>query len=351
MKYNTLAELFDKIVKSEFNKESIDKLIYSDENCVKFMRKQLKDEEISMPTDADVYDLAKTRAQHSVVTYLMGKVLLNYYKEYHRAYSRRDDIDMIERLWLLTSLYHDIGYTSEFLKRSDFNFEKEFKNDYLLSRGNYINYNKDKALAYTYDEVENYSEYRRVTNVDKKNVVEKIDHGILGGCLAFRKVMRAYRSVNIQITEKDIEDNKIFCMTIAQHNIFKSDSRERDKEYIKYNLYRLLSDSNFKVNKRVPLLLLLSLVDTIECVKKFSKSRDSKEPYIQALTVIKNIKVGCDGLFLYIDYTDLHNYCTAKGMKEKYQEYMHNIEMLSTWTVFNVEKVIGKDDVYRICLI
>lgn len=64
---------------------------------------------------------------------------------------------------------------------------------------------------------------------------------------------------------------KTACLIAAQHNIFKSENLESDTTYKEYGLNSLLSTTPIAVSNANPLLYLLSVVDTIECSKRYEK--------------------------------------------------------------------------------
>ena len=132
-----------------------------------------------------------------------------------------------------------------------------------------------------------------------------------------------------------------------RHNIFKSSSKECDRKYPEGLLKKLGHDSSFRINRKTPLLLLLSLVDTIECVKKFGKKdqEDNGNKSFEALTVLKSIFVFSDKEKIEIDLSEFAKKMKKKGIDK--EEYWKSISTLSNWTEL---KVTEKDDVFTIVL-
>ena len=110
---------------------------------------------------------------------------------------------------------------------------------------------------------------------------------------------------------------------------------------------KLGHDSSFRINRKTPLLLLLSLVDTIECVKKFGKKdqEDNGNKSFEALTVLKSIFVFSDKEKIEIDLSEFAKKMKKKGIDK--EEYWKSISTLSNWTEL---KVTEKDDVFTIVL-
>lgn len=98
-------------------------------------------------------------------------------------------------------------------------------------------------------------------------MLSDLNHGIYGGAYLFNRLMK--KPLHMRKEQLYI---KAVCMCIAQHNIFKSTSDEIDQKLDEYlSLEKLKHNSDFKINEEYPLLLFLSLVDTIECVKNLVK--------------------------------------------------------------------------------
>ena len=138
----SLKELMDEaLIEFNIGKDvtSIDKFIKDDEKSAEFIRLVLHDPDYSLPDpQSDLYKFAKGRARHSVITFLTGLV----FKEFGDLFSSLDQIllhgntenaaeDISSKLWLITSLYHDRAYHSEYLKKGHLDYGKNFKYNLL----------------------------------------------------------------------------------------------------------------------------------------------------------------------------------------------------------------------------
>lgn len=315
------------------NFKSVESFIANDKLSTQFIREMLNDKDYDeIDKTSPIYAIAEARARHSVITFLMGLV----FGKFH-AMIPKDKF----KLWLMISLYHDIAYTSKYITQGNLNYKDEFSpflltDEYdesaLYELRNFSLTAKD-VFAYTYDQILAYDSYARKYH-EKKNGIEKIDHGILGGVITFSRLIRkAIKSKSLN----ELKDIKSICLVIAQHNIYKSSSLEND-ERLPRDLEKLKSTSKFKVGLETPLLLFLSLIDTIECVKKFSKSNNKKEnQYLQTLTVLKSINIEITEKEIVIDYSSLKKELALKSdLYETANNYFANVNNLGQWTQFNV---------------
>lgn len=94
-----------------------------DESSAAFIRNMLDDEDYSLPSSQPkLVEFAKARAKHSAVTFLIGLVFsqfMNLFSSLHEIISddasqdgasQFDNRRINQRLWLITSLYHDKAY-------------------------------------------------------------------------------------------------------------------------------------------------------------------------------------------------------------------------------------------------
>lgn len=337
---------------------SLDLFIKDDDLCAAFIRNLLNDEDYQVPGEKDVnYDLAKARARHSVITFLMGKVFSRFYGIYNgisqgfHPQSSKHREALNQRLWLLTALYHDYGYHSAYINQDvelkgiapRYLLTDEYKEGVLLSSLHDFSSRFQGMMAYTYEEIEKYDQYAREYH-RKMGDKEKVDHGILGAVLKFHRLSSKADQRSTRVSE-ELQVLKASCMTIAQHNIFKSGKAEWDEGYRKHSpvLDKLYHDSDFRIDRRTPLLLLLCLVDTIECVKKFSKGSSDNE-YLETDTVLSEIKVAVSEDKLVINYLPLRDRIRkSKKEPEKLEKILNaHISALSgfhTWTVIHAKTV------------
>ncbi len=355
---NQMRSLFDLaneaylIIKGNLPYDSIKEFIQDGSKSVEFIQTILRDEEFKLPDKkSGLYDVAKMRACHSVITFLIGLVFFKY-KDFEgmivgSSYMKKTDGYMAAiRLWMLVALYHDYGYSLSDIKRSTVDLKSNIKY-YLLddaysdkrlkSLQQFSIYHKD-ALAYTYDEIEKYDLWSRQWRQRQEDEKEKVDHGILGGIRIFNRLINR----TLKVPENweywnELLAIKASCLTIAQHNIYKSDSRERDFEYGP-DLSKLHSTSEFVVNGDTPLLLLLSLVDTFECVKNLRKKENPKA-YLTTYTVLSSIDLLISYDKIVVDFSKLDKRIGSKEdekLKSAYIHYKENLLNLKHWTSFIV---------------
>lgn len=347
--YKLMDEELHKLnISSEF--QSIDDFIGNDSTCAAFIRAILNDDEYEIPDqNSDIYEFAKTRAQHSVITFLIGLIFSKFAgiaadimetMSFISSNEKNAQLNFL-RPWLITSLYHDKGYYSEHLKNSKLDYRKTFKY-YLFTDiysepelelfAGFSELHKD-IFAHTYDQMLSYDQYARNYHTSEKNAGERLDHGILGGIIVFNDLVR--KALKIQKENIDLRLAKACCLTIAQHNIFKSDSAERDKEYPD-ELFYLYHDSPFRIRTDTPLLLFLCLVDTFESVKKFSKGENEKT-FLQTKTVLSSIYVTVSEDTIVVDYSKLHEKVNEKNsskFSQIYDSYHNGVMSLHNWTAF-----------------
>ena len=347
---------------------SVSEIIASDENSASFIREVLHDNEYSaLNQNNPMYEFAKSRAQHSVLTFFIGLVFLEFcHFDEMIANDVLETNDRTEavRLWMLTALYHDWGYHSEDVQKPELDFGKITKYDLLTDE-----YGKEawlhpiqdfsqrhpSVLAYTYDEIKAYDRYARGYHAKNDNDTERVDHGILSGVKIFERLAKEIRKValteltiNADYIEKRLRYAKIACLTIAQHNIFKSSNKDKDVEYGDA-LIKLHSTSSFRISRETPLLLLLSLVDTFECIKRFGQSKNERK-YLQKGTILQSIALDVHQESISIDYTELAAKIQEKdnSLRECFTRYKKDICGICSWTVFVVEQVSDEHIVIRL---
>ena len=302
----------------------------------------------------ELYEIAEMRARHSAITFLLGLVFKQFGNLFDSIptiigdYSSKSALKM----WLITSLYHDCAYSSKYILRETLNLknifapylladEDKYQDQQLACLHNY-SHRFPNTLAHTYETIlnyYNYSFYYHNYYHKKDTSKEKSDHGVLGGTIMFSKLaQKAQKQKNIA----DLTIIKACSLAVAQHNIFKAE-KQSDTIYQKYGLTTLLSTSSFKIQKEHTLLLFLSLVDTIECVKKFSKSQN-KEGYLQTLTVLGCIKAAVCDKEITLDLSDLDKEITEKRVPGKsdiletaLNNYRNSLNSLNKWTTFSAK--------------
>lgn len=337
--------------------KSLEKILSNGTESAKFIRELIHDD-YELPDEmSTLYDTAEMRARHSVITFLMGLVFKNFeglFDSIPLIIKNHESNETAKHIWLITSLYHDIAYHSTYITKATLNYKDNF-NPYLLediydnqwSSVNKFSGKFTNAMAYTYEEIEAYDEYARDYH-NKNGGDEKIDHGILGGIITFDRLTKKAAKLKLNY---ELPLIKTCCITIAQHNIYKCESKDHMDLYLNYpQLQKLYYGSDFRITESTPLLLLLCLIDTVECVKKFSKQNNNKT-YLQTLTVLSSIKVAINNNYIKLDISELHKKVKEKNNEnlnkefEKYKE--KSLKALESWTVFSVNMI---DDCFEISM-
>lgn len=266
---------------------------------------------------------------------------------------------------------HDLGYYTSYVIKdiplSDVKVKYNLFDDSLYFGFDQLSeFSKKypKVLKNNYERIKSYYEYSRKYHRNKKNHLEKCDHGIIGGYILYDRALSMLKpyeidvskdidmslsDMNHKLTQRDILFYKAASLTICQHNIYKS-QRSEDDELYGNELKYLWTTGNYSIDRKHPLLLMLSLVDTVECVKNFSKSSDSSKS-LQTLTVLENIELSVDRNNIFINYKKLDDFITKRKsdeLKTIFEGCKQNIKSLSDWTEFKVE--IINDNEFRIYL-
>lgn len=300
-----------------------------------------------------LYSVAQVRARHSVISFLMGLVFKDFHdldKKIENMLKVKERKDDFQKLWLMTSLNHDRGYTSQLISNESIDYEKKFK-WYLLtdryedSKLGCLNgfANKYRSVfAYTYDEILAYDRYAKNFHteryIDSGGVeIERVDHGVLGGAIVFNELTKEYLK-GTQDNQGELLIIKSSSAAITQHNFFKSADAKRDEKY-PLELEKLKSTSKFRIGAETPLLFLLSLVDTVECAKRLSK-KENQNDYLQTLTVLEKIKVEISLESITINFSELRKVIYKKStLANNLDEHLKCIEKLSYWTKTRVEEI------------
>lgn len=334
--------------------QSVGEIIATDEDSAAFIREVLTDSEYTSPQeDSPIYQFAKSRAQHSVLTFFVGLVFLefcDFEQMIARNVLKSEDRADVVRLWMLTALYHDWGYHSEDVSDPNLDYAKIVK--YSLLTDAYeeewlrpikgFSLGHQHILAYTYDEIMAYDRYARDYHAGN-NDKEKVDHGILSGVKIFDRLVKRIKKdvseTHADYAEKRLCFAKIACLTIAQHNIFKSSSAESDLRYGDA-LKKLYSTSDFRISMDTPLLLLLSLVDTFECIKRFGQSKNERS-YLQKNTILQSIALEVSLDSIAIDYTALVGKIQDKddSLRDCFNGYKSGLCGIGSWTAFAAQRV------------
>lgn len=369
----SLFELFNEELSNfpssgAYGYNSIEDFITDDKKSAKFIN-DLNYGENTLFNDIELHKISHGRARHSVIALFLGLVLKKFKNLFGNCASvlNDDNLDYLVfgepyinyKLWMITSINHDYGYHSKhiFLKKSidDLNLKfKLFDDNQNYCYEPLINYSSKyfKVLKNSYNQIINYYEYSQKyheLNFDE----EKNDHGILGALLLYDRVNRIHYKKfnnyekNLNYFSDDFGMNDILfyktvCLTIAQHNIYKSKTEETDKLY-GLELSHLHHNSGYKIDSKYTLLYFLSLVDTLECVKVFSKY-EAKTKYFETLTILKNVEVSVDENEILIDFSKLYEKIKIDKieMLEKFNHHIESIKSLKEWTTLKVDDLSHK---------
>ncbi len=334
--------------------KNVCEIIASDDNSAEFIREVLQDKEYrSADQSSPTYEFSKSRAQHSVLTFFVGLIFMefgDFRQKIGDAVFNSGKSENVIRLWMLTALYHDWGYYSEDVKKEDLDFRKIIKYNLLTDDYGDVEWlhplknfsiAHPHILAYTYDEIMAYDQYSRLYHKCSDDT-ERVDHGILGGIKIFDRLVREISKDATSIREERLLFAKIACLTIAQHNIFKSNSKNSDLKYGDA-LRKLHSNSEFRISMDTPLLLLLSLVDTFECIKRFGQAQNERN-YLKKKTILESIEVSVSSTRIKINYSLLEKRIQDKDqeLKDCFSKYFTRLFEIDSWTTFSTHKELEK---------
>lgn len=388
-----MKSLYD-IIKIEFEKDlydfnlntiefPFDNILSNAEYAKKFVYKLLScnSKEMLLNISITKNKIQKTRFNHIVITYYLGKVVANYYGLFDKIKKKLNLTDYnsytYNQVWLLTSLFHDFGYfENEKIKDRIINVEelKEYEifNDFIIN-DKVQKLDISNVSLYTKEELFSYYKYKKKYLHDVLNHNEIMDHGILGGALLFSQYVEQIRK-NVKKDEMSYFDGnmvkkrnygysknilkqfKIICWAIMCHNVFKSNSVETDSYF--QNFPRRLSTSNFKIDyEQYPLDFLLGIVDTLEYTKKLC-IKDNNDDFFSKgihspLSISKSIDIEINENSILIDYSRICNDYKVESFEGKnLNNYISNIYSLRDWinldTYIDIEskRVILKNDNY-----
>ena len=340
----TLFDSLEEIVRTQFPLYNNIAFLSGEKESADFIKYALKTKGYEFPSGDD-YSVAQDRARHSAISFLLGELFSGFcslIERINNLFSESYPYIDTKYLWMLTSLEHDYGYYFQGRNYPNMNemigklFNDGPRDDASLFRD--LVFEKKPTMTYSYSEMISYFDYRN-EELKKNECNEKYEHGIWGGAKLFSDQQR--RINKEKQTNKELVELKIVCLSIAQHNVYKSE-KNTDSDYIERGLYRLISDSEFRIDESTPLLLLLSLVDTLECVKKFSRSANkNSNKYLETKTVLQSIDVSfeLENKCLKWDISKLE-----KKIKEKSEQtllealvgYKRSISSLKQWTSFQI---------------
>lgn len=270
--------------------------------------------------------IPQKRIEHIISMYCMGRVLYDKSCAIKNAINKFiDTLDFCEAnnyeakfefLWMLTALYHDVGYVYE--------EEHTFSLCQIQQKANYIypfSENPCVPNCYTHDLLNAYLWFRFITS-------GKCDHGIAGA-------QKFYDDINAAAPGFRKRLPKVYdavCLCIACHNVWFPNEHTicAYKVFCLSNLVKAYEKSENKKVREIsleehPLLFLLSLADNLEPTKRST-----------TLDVLDNI------LF---DITDNKITVGQRGMIDT--KYMESVADLKEWLVLTKHsRIYNKVTVY-----
>lgn len=352
---------------AEYNLSPVSEIINSQDKSAHYIYKLLV-ERMGL-IDIKPYKLKKNfsnRINHCLFTFSLGILVSKFnnlkYKienQYKKYFNSSENVFI--NTWLVLSLYHDYGYFL-FNDYENINNLNDFKLEYdiftfysernLVSSLYNIYNNNEKSFEILEKDKEKtrYSEaiYRSYFKGSVDNVMKKepFDHGIAGGYVLFNNLLKHLDSNETKIKNSirllyddvnNVIENDLFyqniCFRIMEHNIWKI---KRYDEYFKeFDLVKLndIVEENFKkISTEEPLLYLLSLVDTIEFIKKidFGDKKDSSTEK-RVTTIAKWINIEIDSNILKISF-DSKQLIKWDG----YSSWIKNVISLKDWVFVEI---------------
>lgn len=371
---HTLKELFDEqlVHLSPFGTTCYDvaDFIKNDNKSKDFLNSFNYNKKLFPSDEGNNIKITKGRARHSAISLLLGLCIGDFCNLFCDCSSIFND-DLIcylyvnepyinYKLWMCTATNHDYGYFSSYVtqmkKLNELPIKYDLFDDSLdWGKDFFTNFEQTypRILKNSYQQIKDYYLYSQ--NYHRKdNSLEKSDHGIIGGVLLYNRFVRnnidnikntsasslSFSRISDDITYRDILYYKASCLTICQHNIFKSKNSHSDKLYTK-KLSHLHHNRGYYIGRKHPLLLLLSLVDTIECVKTFSQ-KESESQYFQTLTILNSVRLYSDKQKIIIDFSDLatkiYKDKPNSGLLTELDKHIKSIIGMSNWTCLDVKQ-------------
>ena len=305
------------------------------------------------------------RASHIIVTWILGVGFSNFVKGSTVLTGLSNLYET--RLWLQTAMVHDYGYFCREIKSclpletltKDYDLLTDVYSVQALKCLNGLSLNSEFKcfFSYSYQEIKNY--YAYIQSVHKnvmKDFEDVSDHGIVGGCKAFSKYCKHIISLKnkIDYNSSDVitKIQKISCLIAASHNIFKSNG-DSDKAYIEAGLEDLTSTSAIRVTRKNFFLALLSLVDTVECTKRFSK-KDNPHEYLLQSTILSYVDINVENKVIQIDFSRLDNFIAKERrsdqMRQKLKKHIEAIAGLDSWTDFYATRNNANKEMVEVAL-
>jgi hypothetical protein len=324
-KIMTLLEFYQEIIRNEVswyyydlsNSELLNNVEDINEDKCKNLISEIltKGDKTSIDIYKDWFDkIPKDRFNHIISVFLLGYILYNNILLIRNNVERfLNDLPnpngegpetRFSYLWMLISLFHDLGYALEYnasAKISNFNLRK------FPLRPRYI------PAIYSKNTLEKYKKYRKCK-------FKVRDHGIYGGVSFYLQMCKLRRDKDknccgpLDWNEKLEKFFECAAWTIVCHNIFYVNKKSADFYcYKHFKLESLIKDKARIITlKDSPMLFLFSLVDSIEPLK-----------VLQRTNYLKDIQIDFKEKYFVINIESLP--CKIR------EEYRNRIKGLNDW--------------------
>lgn len=213
-------------------------------------------------------------------------------------------------IWMLIAIFHDAGYAFEEGNLSPDNIQDS--QDFLNSEGVYT------PPIYSYRLLKSYAKMKKCSR-------GKYDHGIFGGFRLYEDLIKKKKTNTDQEAIFPIDVYECAAWTICCHNIFFVKSENTNPCYSRCGLSPLISSEKIRCIKydQYPFLFLLSLVDTLEPIKRFPSDKD----------ILSRIKIAFLSDSIQVDISDL-----MKTGQNDTRKYENTLDELDYW----LTDVVGK---------
>lgn len=306
------------------------------------------------------------RFNHIAETFALGMLLSKFSNLEEKICNQFNESTFdFENYWLLIALLHDYGYYKPDIDQSIVDKEiRKIGSDIHEYDYDNITYSYKKRINKTYLENTIFNYFRYRVNPDSKD--EKYDHGIVGGINGYNSLIKSWKKTIRKIevphyvfkndghirlikdkegkvinrlfySENDISIYKQICYDIMQHNMWKP-STKRIPIYEDFDLYELI-DMNKRIGDDNPMLMLLSLVDTIEFIKRFctiDESNKTNRMKHNPSSIANRISIQINRNQIKIIFPELFNFVKSglefddKG-KSEYDKWIESIVGLRSW--------------------
>lgn len=227
-------------------------------------------------------------------------------------------------IWFLTALFHDYAF--------------DFENDQILLKKipDFDSMLDKLKIKYSLIEAPIFNNNNNLVKIIKpyynyKSVTGKVEHGVLAGVYLYDRLVKnrkyqtkiqSKQNSNQLIWHSDLDYQYAVASTaIALHNIWKPDTKQRNKEYKDSGLENLTNSNPANMDEN-PLYYLLGIVDTIDPIKIYKNEHTSVE------YILHNIIIGFE--------IDKITICVDKKSELNLSQLYGKAKSLMTWLYVDV---------------